>query len=91
MKVKLRGKTYDYCRRLNVEVDGEKVDGYCDPPNCPNKAVVVDSQLEGFDELETNLHELNHGCFWDVKEEVINEVSKDIARVLWRLGYRKRK
>lgn len=43
----------------------------------------------GEEELATVLHELGHAAFWDLKEEAIDEASIDIARALWRMGYRK--
>jgi hypothetical protein len=29
-----------------------------------------------------------HACHWDLGEEAITETSEDLARVLFRLGYR---
>lgn len=41
------------------------------------------------DLLDTTLHELLHACFWDLSEETVLEVGKDLSEVLWALGYRK--
>lgn len=42
-------------------------------------------------ELITWIHEGMHAGNWDKREETIDQSSKDIGRLLWRLGYRKTK
>lgn len=103
MQMNFRGKTYNYVKADKVEIPSEKcgacgepveqveLDGCCDPPNSKNKSIFIDKGLSGFKELETNLHEFTHACVWDLKEECVSESAHDIARALWRLGYRKTK
>jgi len=45
--------------------------------------------LTGERELEVLIHEMLHACHWDLDEEAITETSEDLARVLFRLGYRR--
>ena len=68
--------------------------GNCDKtPFCQSdlthKELVIDSQLTGLDELDTIIHEINHAADWSKKEEWVLQLSTDIARILWRAGYRK--
>lgn len=63
--------------------------GHCDPPAWSGKTIVVDSRLAGEEELEVTIHEALHAASWDLAEECVVETANDIARLLWRLGYRK--
>lgn len=62
--------------------------GFCDDPLASNKRVVVDKHLFGQHRMEIVLHELLHAALWDLDEQTILETAHDLARVLWRLGYR---
>jgi len=44
--------------------------------------------LVGERRLEVLIHEMLHACYWDLDEEAIDITARDIARVLFRLGYR---
>lgn len=63
--------------------------GSCDAPSLPNKTIRVRPSLKGRVELDTHIHEMLHACLWDLDEEAVCESAEDIARALWRLGYRK--
>lgn len=41
--------------------------------------------------LETIIHETLHACNWHASEELVETTARDIARFLWRLGYRRKK
>lgn len=56
-------------------------------PKLPRK-ILIDERLKRRTRLETILHELLHVSFPTVSEEHITEAGRDIARVLWSLGYR---
>ena len=53
------------------------------------KRIVVDSRLRGEHRLEVIIHELRHAADWGRDEGFVDQESKDLARVLWRLGYRR--
>lgn len=72
-----------------IKFDGEGIRGYCSSPDQPNKTIEIDSRLEGEEELEVLLHEMGHAANWSLSEEHITQQSRDIAKVLWRLGYRR--
>lgn len=83
MFVDIRGKRWRYVRRKLKDLRG-----YCQAPTTLRKQIVIDSRLRGIELLATILHELLHAAFWDLDEEVVEQVCRDFARVLWRLGWR---
>ena len=64
--------------------------GDCDSPTTPSKSIRIDSRLRGERELEVILHECRHAADWGQSEEYVTEEARDVARILWRLGYRRR-
>ena len=40
--------------------------------------------------LETVIHEALHACNWHASEEKVDVTARDVARFLWRLGYRRK-
>lgn len=65
------------------------VSGDCDAPETPGKEIRIDSRLQGEDLLEILIHECRHAADWSRDEEFIAQEARDLARVLWNLGYRK--
>lgn len=88
MRVVIRNKAYQLQFVPKIE-QGAK--GMCDAPSAAAKRIRVLERLKGQDRLETIIHELLHACYWDMDEEAIHHPAEDIARVLWRLGYRAEK
>jgi hypothetical protein len=39
--------------------------------------------------LNTLIHESIHACDWDAPEKKVQQMATDIARFLWRVGYRR--
>ena len=64
-------------------------DGECDDPTTPDKSIRVWEKLQGERQLAVTVHETLHAADWHKSEEWIEEVSNDLARILWRLGYRR--
>lgn len=62
--------------------------GYCDSPDAPSKSIEIDSKLKGEERLEVLIHEMLHASGWILDEEWVASTAHDIARILWRLGYR---
>lgn len=50
--------------------------------------ILIDATLTGRARLEIELHEALHAIFPQIDEGVITEAGKDLARILWALGYR---
>lgn len=52
------------------------------------RKILIDERLKGRALLETTIHECLHACYPQMSEETVTESARDIARVLWNLGYR---
>ena len=52
------------------------------------RRVLIDSRLKGKALLETEVHECLHQLFPDLSEETVTAAGRDLARILWILGYR---
>ncbi len=65
-------------------------DGITDTPAGP-VSLVVNRSLDEQIGLETLIHEGLHACRPYMRESTIAPVAHDIARFLWRLGYRVQK
>ncbi len=66
--------------------------GLCHHPEKPFKEIHINSSLRGRDCLEAITHEYLHATAHDLlSEEWVEEAAHDLARILWRLGYRREK
>lgn len=70
-------------------VKGFKLKGECDAPTTNGKKIRIKSEIKGELLLDTLIHEQLHAAAWDMSEEWVNDTATDIARNLWRLGYRR--
>ncbi len=77
----LRGK-----KQCKSVVEGTR--GDCDDPTTKNKTIRIANNLPPIEQLEVVIHEALHASDWFKDEEWIEEVAVDIARLLWRLGWR---
>ena len=66
---------------------GNDKDGYCTPPNEPGRTIAIRSTLTGQNRLEVELHEMIHAAMWSLDEEFVEQMAKDLARNLTRIGY----
>ena len=83
MQITINGKRWQLVRsRLKND------DGQCDPPDWPNKAIRIDKRLKGLHKLDTEIHEMLHAGQWNLDEEFVEKLAGDIARALYRMGYR---
>lgn len=81
MRIRLRDKYF------RLEFDRLKTaDGLC---SMADRTIKIRKSLRGERQLDVIIHELLHGCHWDLDEQAITETAEDVARVLWRLGYRR--
>ena len=62
--------------------------GFCEDPEKYAKKIVIDNSIVGEKRLEILLHEAIHAAFFDTDESAVLETARDIARILWKLGYR---
>jgi len=78
------GRTYRILRRKS----GTDL-GQCHAPNTKHKAITLRPDLTEQELLTYAIHEGLHACCWYMDEEHVDNVSSDIGRFLWRLGFRK--
>lgn len=66
------------------------IDGLCIPPDGKTaRAIYPTKGIQNTrGSLETVLHEALHACSFDTGEKVVTETAHDVARLLWRLGWR---
>ena len=90
-----RGKRYNIKwvppSKLNTKEHkdkGETCFGVCNPPTRKGKSIKIDNTLKDFDKLETIVHESLHAVFWDLDEYAVQDAAEDLAKLLWKLGYR---
>ena len=84
MRVKVGNK---YWNLLFTELD-EETGGECDSPDTNGKQIRIATDLQKQDELEVIIHELLHAADWSKDEEWVEVIADDIARILWKLGWR---
>ena len=82
VKCKIRGKIWEI-----VFVNLRKDWGDSDHPRAGRK-IRIATRAKGRLRLDTLIHEISHAGFPDLDEEAIDEYATDLARALWRLGYR---
>ena len=84
MRIKIGNK---YWNLIFTELD-EETGGECDSPDTNGKEIRIATDLKKQDELEIIIHELLHAADWSKDEEWVEVIADDIARVLWKLGWR---
>ena len=84
MRIRVGNK---YWNLLFTELD-EETGGECDSPDTNGKQIRIATDLKKQDELEVIIHELLHAADWSKDEEWVEVIADDIARVLWKLGWR---
>lgn len=85
MRIHLGGKAWQLEPRAKLPADR---DGDCDPPSKPGKSIRIRAGLRGVHRLEVEIHELLHAADWSKDEAWVEATAHDLARILWRLGYR---
>lgn len=90
MRITLVGKLWNLIFK-SLPKRPQKVYGLCDEPSKKGKQITIATGLTEIDELDTLIHEMIHASVWQLDEEIVDRMSTDIARVLFRLGYRRNK
>lgn len=66
-----------------------RIDGMADSPRATGPNLIINSEVENTRKfLETAIHESLHCCSFAKSEELVTQSAHDIARFLWRLGWR---
>ena len=66
----------------------EPLDGWCDQYKCNERAIHLMTPLNTRNGLITVIHESLHASDWRQSEKAVDRVSKEVGRLLWRMGYR---
>lgn len=81
--VTICGKKYNFVvKKLRA------VRGLTDHPATKNKTVYIDSREEGKQLLATLIDEFIHCAIWEIRNDVVDRISDDLANALWRCGLR---
>jgi len=81
-------RTHTFCgRKYHISVGA--MDGITDQEDDDQSWLFILRSLNTKAGMETAVHEALHACNWKATEDDVALTSKDIARFLWRLGYRK--
>ena len=77
-------------RKYKIDMLGP-IDGASDLYKCNDRHLMICADPLTQAELITILHESLHVENWAQSEEIVDRVSTDIGKLLWRLGYRRKK
>jgi hypothetical protein len=86
MHVTIFGKRY----RLSFVRQRSDYLGKCDPPAVRGKTIRIVKGLSEEETLDVIIHEILHAADWHKTEEWVDQVATDLAKILWRLGYRRK-
>lgn len=85
MRVKLGGKWWTLRVNGNLKDYGRMND----PGRAAGRVIHLASWQSEEELLDTVLHELIHCCRPELEETTVTEMAREMARVAWRLGYRR--
>jgi hypothetical protein len=85
MRVKLNGKWWNLKFVPQLRDYGDMVD----PGKAEGRRIRIGTWQDDEDLLDTLIHECLHAIEPNWTEERVTEASKELSRVLWRLGYRR--
>ena len=81
--ITIRGKRYNF---KVMKLRGAR--GLTEHPGTKDKPVFIDEREEGKALLSTLIDEFIHCALWEIRNDVVDEISDDIAEALWRCGLR---
>ena len=84
-----RGKPWKLTRHRKMPPGDREKLGYAMMTARGPGRIGVDARLSGYEELRVLLHEGTHAALWDLDESAVDETSRDLADMLWKMGYRK--
>lgn len=63
--------------------------GDCSSPDVRGRLIRICKDLSGKKLLELFIHEGAHGSRYSLNEAIVEQLGKDLAGFLWKLGYRR--
>jgi hypothetical protein len=82
MRHRIRGRYYDVVKVRRIDAEGAL--GECDPPEKKNKQICILRTLKGKELLRILIHEALHAGLWDITEETVDELSTDLANLIFK-------
>ena len=76
-------------KRWKIVPTESQLGGECDPPDKKAREMVIPTEGDTLFDLDCCIHEALHACFWWLEESFVERSATEIARLLWRLGWRK--
>ena len=74
--------------KYKIDISGP-IDGITDSPKPGGKpTLAIFTDLGTRRGLETAIHEALHGCSFSTSEDKVDSIARDLARFLYRLGFR---
>ena len=86
-----RGKRYRIIWRIpkrHKEEGKQDSLGVCESRDSKSPCLCIQNGQNELENLATHIHEALHASLWDLDEAAIQETADDLARFLWRCGYR---
>jgi hypothetical protein len=81
--ITVRGKRYRFIVKKLKDARG-----LTDHPETKGKAVTIDERERGKKLLATLIDELIHCAIWEIQNDIVDQISDDMADMLWRCGLR---
>jgi len=81
-------KTHTFCSR-KYHISTDRLDGMAEQEDDGRRWLYVMRPMQTRAGLETTIHEALHACDWRARENEVTDIARDIARFLWRLGWRR--
>lgn len=85
--VTIRNKRYRFALKKHL-IERKEARGLTDDPSTKGKAVVIDPDQTPKDMLATLIDEFLHCAIWELRNDVVDQISDDLAHALWRCGLR---
>ena len=85
--IKIRNKRYRFLLKKNL-IHFKEARGLTDAPDTKFKAVQIDPDQTPKEMLATLIDEFLHCAIWELRNDVVDEISDDLSHALWRCGLR---
>lgn len=83
----MRNRRYRFIVKKNL-IKTKEARGLTDAPQTKAKAVQIDPDQTPKEMLSTLIDEFLHCAVWELRNDVVDEISDDLSHALWRCGLR---
>jgi hypothetical protein len=85
--VTIRNRRYRFALKKNL-IARKEARGLTDDPTTKGKAVLIDPEQSPEELLATLVDEFLHCALWELRNDVVDQISDDLSHALWRCGLR---